>query len=96
MALQIDPGTVLETRPSYRHTFLRARRHGFICQFRPGTDAGTRVIYGDNSPLSDLIYTSDLTIESAPPQLGWRMLLFSGLPLLLFMALWISQSPADR
>ena len=50
MALQIDPGTVQETRPSYRHTFLRARRHRFIYQIKPGTDAGTRVIYGDNPP----------------------------------------------
>ena len=51
---------------------------------------------GDNSPLSDLVYASDLTIESAAPQLGWRILLFSALPLLLVMALWISRSPADR
>ena len=51
---------------------------------------------GDNSPLSDLVYASDLTIESAAPQLGWRILLFSALPLLLVVALWISRSPADR
>ena len=51
---------------------------------------------GDNSPLSDLVYASDLTIESAAPQLGLRILLFSALPLLLVMALWISRSPADR
>ncbi len=51
---------------------------------------------GDNSPLSDLVYATDLTIGAAPPQLGWRLLLFSALPLLLLMALWISRSSAGR
>ena len=51
---------------------------------------------GDNSPLSDLVYSADLTIESAPPQVGWRLRLFSALPLLLLMALWISRSSTGR
>lgn len=51
---------------------------------------------GDNSPLSDLVYATDLTIEASSPQLGWQILLFSALPLLLLMALWISRSSADR
>ena len=51
---------------------------------------------GDNSPLSDLVYTADLSVDAGPSPLGWRILLFSALPLLLLMALWISRSSADR
>ena len=49
---------------------------------------------GDNSPLSDLVYTADLSVDAEPSPLGWRILLFSALPLLMLMALWISRSPA--
>jgi hypothetical protein len=44
---------------------------------------------GDNSPLSDLVYTADLSVDAGPSPLGWRILLFSALPLLLLMALWV-------
>ncbi len=44
---------------------------------------------GDNSPLSDLVYTTDVIIDAETPQLGWRILLLSVLPLLLFIALLI-------
>ncbi len=51
---------------------------------------------GDNSPLSDLVYTADLSVDAGPSPLGWRIVLFSALPLLLLMALWISRSFAGR